>query len=84
MRFSGIALTALLSSQFTSAVPTSDDDVALADLAKQAYDKTRQEVTSTTPKRSPHDANTCSLRNCESAANGAPSPKSNAKTTSKP
>ena len=61
MRFSGVALTALLTSQFASAAPTSDDEVAVADLAKQAYDKTREEVTST-PKRS-LGGNTCSLRN---------------------
>lgn len=65
MRFSGVALTALLASPFASAAPTLDDEVAIADLAKQAYDKTRQEVTSM-PKRSLHDDNnnnTCSLRN---------------------
>ena len=61
MRFSGVALTALLTSQFASAAPTSDDEVAVADLAKQAYDKTREEVTST-PKRS-LGGNACSLRN---------------------
>jgi tyrosinase len=61
MRFSGVALTALLTSQFASAAPTSDDEIAVADLAKQAYDKTRIEVTST-PKRSLSD-NTCSLHN---------------------
>jgi tyrosinase len=62
MRFSGVALSALLTSQFASAAPTIDAEVAIADLAKQAYDKTRQEVTST-PKRSLHDKDTCSLRN---------------------
>ena len=61
MRFSSVALTALLTSQFASAAPTSDDEVAVADLAKQAYDKTREEVAST-PKRS-LGGNTCSLRN---------------------
>ena len=61
MRFSGVALAALLTSQFASAAPTFDDEVAVADLAKQAYDKTREEVTST-PKRS-LGGNACSLRN---------------------
>jgi tyrosinase len=62
MRFSGVALTALLASPFASAAPALDDELAVANLAKQAYDKTRQEVT-LTPKRSLHDKNTCSLRN---------------------
>jgi tyrosinase len=62
MRFSGVAFTALLTSRFASAAPTIDDELTVANLAKQAYDKTRQQVTST-PKRSLHDNNTCSLRN---------------------
>jgi len=61
MRFSRVALSALLTSQTAFGAPTLDDEVAVADLAKQAYDKTRAELTSTL-KRSLGDE-TCSLRN---------------------
>lgn len=60
MRFSHVALTALLSSRTVSAAPTSDE-TAIADLAKQAYDKTQEEV-SQAQKRSSH-TESCSLKN---------------------
>jgi tyrosinase len=60
MRFSHVAVTALVSSWTVFAAPTSDD-TAIADLAKQAYDKTQDEV-SQAQKRSSHDGS-CSLKN---------------------
>lgn len=60
MRLSHIALAVLTSSLTVSAAPTSEEN-AIAQLAKQAYDKTQQEVNQA-HKRSTHGGS-CSLKN---------------------
>ena len=61
MRFSHVAATALMSCLTVSGAPTTSDDAAVADLAKQAYDKTQEQL-SQAQKRSSQDAS-CSLKN---------------------
>ncbi|GAB7326364.1 hypothetical protein MBLNU13_g10398t1 [Cladosporium sp. NU13] len=60
MRFSHVAVTALLSLTVSGA-PTISDDTAIADLAKQAYDKTTEQL-SQAQKRS-SEGGSCSLKN---------------------
>jgi tyrosinase len=59
MRFSHVAITALVSFWTVSAAPTSDE-TAIANLAKQAYDKTQDEVAQA-QKRGLHGGS-CSLK----------------------
>lgn len=59
MRFSHVALSALASSLAVSGAPTADDETAIANLAKQAYEKTQEEVTS--EQKRWLGGNTCSL-----------------------
>ena len=61
MRFSHVAVTALLSGFTVSGAPTTSDDTVIADLAKQAYDKTQEQL-SQAQKRSSRDSS-CSLSN---------------------
>jgi tyrosinase len=61
MRFSHVAVTALLSLTVSGA-PTTSDDTAIADLAKQAYDKTQEQVSQAQQKRS-STGGSCSLKN---------------------
>lgn len=60
MRFSHVAVTALLSGLTVSGAPTTSDDTAISDLAKQAYDKTQEQL-SQAQKRSPNDS-ACSVK----------------------
>ena len=61
MRFSHVAVTALISGLTVSAAPTTSDDTTIADLAKQAYDKAQEQV-SQAGKRSPEEGS-CTLKN---------------------